>query len=141
LVSRRTLALVVALMAGGCEQPIDDGYDESSLSSDAGGPTVPDAGMMMMLQMCPDVEAAVFRPTCGEYGCHDPMTRQNGLDLASPGIADRIRFNVSTCNGLPLRQLIPNKLSPMPLCGARMPLGGALPQDLIDCVQRYIDAL
>jgi hypothetical protein len=69
------------------------------------------------------------------------MTRQNGLDLVSPGVADRIRTNISTCRGLPLRQLIPNKLSPMPLCGTRMPYGGSLPQDLIDCVDRYIDAL
>jgi hypothetical protein len=90
--------------------------------------------------MC-HAETDIFEKTCGTAGCHDAMTKQNGLDLASPGIAMRISTQVSTCMNIPLIQLIPNKLTATPACGATMPVGAPLTTDQVNCVDEYIKAL
>src|SRR4051812_5630981 len=68
-------------------------------------------------------ETDVLIKKCGIDTCHDPVTKQNGLDLASPGIAMRITTGTSTCMSIPLIQLLPNKLTATPACGATMPVG------------------
>src|SRR5262249_11183603 len=53
------------------------------------GPTVdPEAGAAA--GGCPDVPTQVFAARCGVAGCHSATGPSNGLDLASPNVADRI---------------------------------------------------
>lgn len=39
---------------------------------------------------------ADFRNSCGGSGCHGPSNGAAGLDLESPGLADRVSFRNAT---------------------------------------------
>jgi hypothetical protein len=99
---------------------------------------ISDADKQKFLGCQLDVETDIFEAKCGIAGCHDATTKQNNLDLQSPGIADRLKNGISTCMGDPLLDLIPNKLTATPKCGATMPVGNPLTTDEVKCVDEYI---
>jgi len=102
---------------------------------------IPEADKAKFLGCQLDVEADIFMPKCGIGSCHDTMTMQNGLDLQSAGIASRIKSQTSMCMGESLLQLIPQKLTATPPCGATMPVGSPLTTDEVKCVDDYISKL
>jgi hypothetical protein len=125
---QRVAAAAWFLALAGCPGRIDDADKEKFL--DAGS----DAGTACTL----NVETDILMPTCGTAGCHDATTMQNGLDLASPGIAMRISTQTSMCMGLSELQLIPKKLTATPPCGATMPITGPLTTEQANCIDAYI---
>ena len=97
---------------------------------------------------CADVPGQIFAPTCGGTGCHGPMSPQQGLDLASPGVAARVvGVHGKTCTGVladpanPGGSLLYTKVLPGVACGAQMPLARpVLPQADVDCIKIWIQA-
>lgn len=96
-----------------------------------------------------NVEAVVFgnsetasRSKCGLSGCHGPVMTQAGLDLVSPGVAQRLLTQKSTCGdgGIPLATFILEKSKANPSCGEAMPYGvtTGLSPDHFACLQQYI---
>jgi hypothetical protein len=78
---------------------------------------------------CGDVVARILVPSCGGTGCHSALAPQQGLDLVSPGVAERVvgatgkqclQLLVDPQN--PEQSLMYQKLLPKPMCGAQMPL-------------------
>jgi hypothetical protein len=103
---------------------------------------IPEADKAKFLGCQLDVETDIFQAKCGLSGCHDAMTMMNGLDLASPGVATRLKTQVSTmCMMLPELTLIPEKLTSSPPCGQTMPVGNPLTTDEVKCVDDYIAKL
>lgn len=116
--------------------------------------TVPDGGRgdggsdAAMSDPCGDVPARLFVPGCGGNGCHGAMAPQNGLDLVSPGIGQRVVGKPATgCVATladpknPESSLIYTKLLPNPPCGAQMPLARAPFSNAdIACVRAWIAA-
>lgn len=78
---------------------------------------------------CGDIVDRVFAPSCGDTGCHGAVAPQQGLDLVSPGLAQRV-VGVSGTGCVstladptnPEGSLLYKKLLPSPGCGAQMPL-------------------
>lgn len=101
---------------------------------------------------CPegtDVEADLMAARCGGSVCHGAEAPAAGLDLVSPGIAERMIDVPSTqesCGGAillvpgdPDASLLFEKLLPSPSCGAQMPLAQAAFDDgEIACVREWI---
>lgn len=98
-----------------------------------------------------DVEA-LLASTCTDAGCHASMNPANGLDLQSPGVADRINGQQSpVCSGEvvvvggdPASSYILDKLrGEQPAsCGVRMPSGKAPLSDAeIDAIADWIAGL
>ena len=85
-----------------------------------------------------NVEVDIFPSKCATAGCHDAVSHQNNLDLASAGVAQRIRTGISTCQSKPLSVHIPEKLTLMPPCGSSMPLGMPLDAPDVACIKQYI---
>jgi hypothetical protein len=95
----------------------------------------------------PGVVEKMFVSKCGT--CHGSDAPAADLDLVSPGLVMRvvgIRSTTEYCEGQMLvdtaepEHLILSKLTGDPVCGARMPLGGAaLAAADIECVRRWID--
>jgi hypothetical protein len=92
------------------------------------------------------VQSTIFEQKCAG-ACHGASSPAMGLDLVSPGLADRIANRTSdACGGLPL--VVPGdpatsyllaKLAPNPTCGEQMPAGGAaLSAEEYDCVSDWI---
>jgi hypothetical protein len=102
---------------------------------------IPDADKAKFLGCQLDVETDIFQAKCGLSGCHDAMSMMNGLDLASAGVATRIKTQTSMCMGEPLLELIPQKLTATPPCGQTMPVGNPLTTDEVKCVDDYIAKL
>jgi hypothetical protein len=79
---------------------------------------------------CPDIPG-LFAQTCTGTGCHNAMTKSQGLDLQSPNLAMRL-VGVSATEGpgllidpsAPSRSILYQKLSSPAPFGAQMPLGG-----------------
>ena len=84
---------------------------------------------------------------CGSSICHKlAKPLQGNLDLASPGVADRLRSQVSTCDGgsgKPLTSWILEKAKPSPSCGDAMPYGmtSGLSSADYKCLEKYIQSL
>lgn len=89
---------------------------------------------------CPDVEKALFVPSCGGVGCHESPGPANNLDLVSPGIPARIRAATSTCQAKPMGAFILEKVKPSPGCGGIMPLGATEPLGAFEvaCLEEYL---
>jgi hypothetical protein len=85
-----------------------------------------------------DVESQIFVPKCGTAGCHDAVSKMNGLDLVTPGVANRLRTGTSTCMGKSLLVHIPEKLTLNPPCGSPMPLGAPLMANEVACIKQYL---
>jgi len=94
---------------------------------------------------CPDVPTAVFETNCTTAGCHTSATKVQGLDLQSPGVAQRLVGVMATeGQGLlidpssPSSSVVYTKLTAMPPFGARMPLGSMLDDATVACVLAWI---
>lgn len=106
---------------------------------------------------CPpqfDVERDLFRRTCGQLSCHTggPSLAAAGLDLAAPGMGQRLLTHVSTECGeqrvldpdVPLEDsfLIEKLDEDQPSCGDRMPLGRPpLTRTERVCLEAYLRTL
>ena len=121
-------ALGALSLLTGCPGKLDDIerflVDSAALDDAGNGSAVPDD-----TGACGDVIARIFVPSCGDTACHSATAPQQGLDLASPGVAMRV-VNVSgrVCMSTladpknPEASLLYTKLLPKPTCGAQMPL-------------------
>jgi hypothetical protein len=93
---------------------------------------------------CPDVPT-LFAKTCGTTGCHDATTKIESLDLVSPGLASRL-VGVPSVEGVgllidpstPSKSVLYTKLLPNVPFGARMPAGGSLDANTIQCALAWI---
>lgn len=79
---------------------------------------------------CPDMETEYLPRNCSTTGCHASDRPAAGLDLQSPGLAERLVDAESTgCGGVlvpsdvPMSGLFRRKLEAAPACGSSMPLG------------------
>lgn len=141
------LAVALAALLGGAACPgklhdkerflvdaaaLPTGGDDGALGDDGGG--------------CGDVVARIFVPRCGGGGCHGPTAPQQGLDLASPGVAARVVGVASVSCGVtladpadPSNSFLYTKLQAKPPCGSQMPLA-QLPLSAADaaCVLAWI---
>jgi hypothetical protein len=123
-------AVAALTLLTGCPGKLEDEarflVDAGSLDAgDTGAPSEAGAGM----GACGDVPTRIFLPTCGGTGCHGASAPQQGLDLASPGVATRvIGVSAMVCSGKladpanPSSSLLYTKLAPTQSCGAPMPL-------------------
>ncbi|HEY5372943.1 MAG TPA: hypothetical protein VIK01_04620 [Polyangiaceae bacterium] len=109
--------------AGNLDEP------DTAMPSEAGVGMPSEAGVGMGMGACGDVPTRIFVPTCGGTGCHSVTAPQQGLDLASPGVAARVvGVAAKVCSGTladpanPAGSLIYTKLAPTQSCGAPMPL-------------------
>lgn len=99
-----------------------------------------------------DVQTEIFGTPetpakCGLGGCHGAVggaiAPASGLDLVSPGVEARLVGVTGVCMGLLIdpadieNSLMIRKLHPSPGCGQRMPFGGMLTDDEIDCVTEW----
>ncbi len=86
-----------------------------------------------------NAETDIFQAKCGGSGCHSPpATVANGLDLTSPGVADRLT-GPSMCMGQPLKTYMLTKVNGTPPCGATMPLTGSpLSAAELQCLTDYL---
>lgn len=135
------LALLLAACAAELENParfVDGGADRDAAA--AGGD-------------CPegtDVETELLAERCAGSVCHSAgESAAAGLDLVSPGVAERLVGVASTseaCGGAvlvvagdPDASLLVDKLLPSPSCGGTMPLGQTPFTDSeITCVRDWI---
>lgn len=93
----------------------------------------------------------VFRPRCGIQGCHAQPNAQSDLDLFTGGVAERLISVTSTTDvcmgrtmvvpGDPAQSLIYTKMAGTPPCGIPMPPGTPLPQEEVEAVRLWIEAL
>jgi hypothetical protein len=103
------------------------------------------------LVACDDRIHELFTKTCSTAGCHTGEQPAQGLDLASPGVEERLVGVTPTgagCSGVlvdtanPTQSLLYLKLTDLPPCGVPMPFGGKRlgPRDL-ECVRSWIASL
>lgn len=135
---RRAILCLSALLVTGCPGSIDDPAPFVAARAEADAPA-----------RCPDgvsVRALLGR-RCATTGCHDAVTRLIDLDLASPGVAERLLGQrAGTCGGRiladpndPDRSVLLLKVRPAPPCGDRMPLDDApFSREEIACVRAWI---
>ena len=139
--ARVALFALAASLVTGCAGLLGDPAPYIAARLDATAPSTPKCAAGV------SVTADLFAPRCATAGCHDPVSRAAGLDLASPGVAARVIGGRSTrCAGLPLADpfdpdgsLLLLKLVAEPPCGDRMPLRGpALSAAEVECVRDWI---
>lgn len=150
-------AVMVQLLAG-CAGSLDpaafeDGGGGSSpaMGSSASGSTAgaSSSASSSSAGCASSVPTTIFVPTCGASGCHNAASKQEGLDLTSPGLASRLvdvreaeqpslnLFLVSSAQ--PDQSVLLTKLGASVPYGAQMPLGGApLTAQQIACVRSWI---
>ncbi len=96
---------------------------------------------------CADVPSVTFAQSCALAGCHDSMTKTEGLDLQSPGVAARL-VGVMAVEGPgllidptnPSQSVVYEKLTATPPFGLRMPTTMALDDATIQCVLSWVTA-
>lgn len=91
----------------------------------------------------------LFERSCDGAACHGAQAPRANLDLVSPGLDQRLFHELGTADcderklvfpGRPEDSLIYIKVSESePFCGARMPVGSALPAEDIACIRSYIE--
>lgn len=137
-----TWLLGAALMLVGCPGTL---ADKERFLVDAGVSMEPDADIP---GACGDVVTRIFLPKCGGTGCHGALAPQQGLDLASPGVAARVVGIPATgCAATlanpadPASSFLYTKLAVKPPCGAQMPLAQPpLSSDDAACILSWIAA-
>ncbi len=141
---RSAPALALLLASAACPGTLADPAAWEAATTDAGAPAGSDAGTTAP---CPDIPST-FVTSCGTAGCHDATTKQEGLDLASPGLASRL-VGVSALEGAgllidpttPAHSVVYTKLLADPPFGARMPSATmALDAATIQCVLTWVSA-
>jgi hypothetical protein len=129
------VSCLIALLVSACAAPLEDPERFT------GGGDCP-AGV--------SVETDVFAVRCAGSICHSPGDEPaGGLDLVSPGVADRIAGvdspncagEVLAVPGDPDASLIVRKLGDSPPCGDRMPLVGDLQPGDAACIRDFIEDL
>lgn len=100
-------------------------------------------------QVAPCNVYALFERSCDGAACHGAEAPRANLDLVSPGVDQRLFHELGTADcdqrklvfpGRPEDSLLYVKVSESdPFCGARMPVGKALPAEDIACIKSYID--
>jgi hypothetical protein len=98
-----------------------------------------------------NVPEMIIAPRCGQAaGCHNEMSPAQGLDLVSPGVAQRLVgvTNMGGCRVRPLVMaedrtgaglLIDKLRGSVANCGAQMPSGGtAFTRQEVDCVRAWV---
>lgn len=139
---RRTNLILAALPLSLSISCAVEGYGDSGSGSSAG----PDASSAT----CTPATAAatVIAPNCGS--CHGAAAPAAGLDLASPGLGDRIAgLASSTCAdhivvvaGDPAGSFLMEKLGAAPSCGDPMPKGlPSLSAEELACIEGWISGL
>jgi hypothetical protein len=91
---------------------------------------------------------ALMEAKCGSVGCHADIQTAAGVDLVSDDLEGRLPEREGQCDvnlplvvpGNPEGSMLYVKLT-APTCGAKMPVGGTLSQDEIDCVANWIKGL
>lgn len=144
----RALALLAVLGActagegpAGASTPTDAGLARGD-GAVGGGPCLTEA----------DVAAAVFAPSCAGSACHDARRPKAGLDLATPGIAERLRDVRSIHDacaerlllvpGDPAASFLVDKvLGRQGSCGDPMPELGNLAPAQRQCLAEWVAAL
>ena len=139
----------IAACPGSLENPGRFIGDAGMMVTDTGTVAVPDAG-----PDCATIAQAYLSDTsptgCARAGCHATMSPSADLDLESPDLAGRLQIasQTTTCNGLlfidlanPRESLLYSKLTTVPPCGQRMPLGGSVPAQELECVGQWLDSL
>lgn len=91
----------------------------------------------------------LFERSCDGAACHGADAPRANLDLISPGVDQRLFHELGTADcderklvfpGRPEDSLLYVKVSESePFCGARMPVGSALPAEDIACIKEYIE--
>lgn len=137
---RLFVALLSALSFAGCPGKLDN-WQQFVGGGEGGVPTcsIPAAS----------VELQLIRPRCATAGCHNRAEHQGNLDLVSPGIAERVVGQASTCAGKLLvdpanraQSYILEKLGASPTCGRQMPMGtDPFSADELACVRLWINTL
>lgn len=94
-----------------------------------------------------DAPSVVFAGTCATAGCHTKADAPSSgdLDLQSPDIVGRLK-NKKSKGGAPLlinstapeQSSLYTKLKAPPPFGSKMPLGGTLPADKVECVLTWL---
>ena len=95
-----------------------------------------------------DVDALLSSNTCSSGGCHSSASRASGLDLQSSDVLSRLVNVDSTCSGTKLLSgpttgfFLEKLLQASPKCngvqqGSRMPLGPALSDEQLTCIQEW----
>ncbi len=92
----------------------------------------------------------ILAESCGTTGCHDDSSQaQAGLDLVSPGVAQRV-VGISAiaigCTDQTLvvagdpenSYLLDKILNEVTICGLQMPIVGALGQEEVDVIRDWI---
>jgi hypothetical protein len=101
---------------------------------------------------CPDfvdLQTEFIAPTCGTAFCHDSDIPIAGLDLVSPGVAERVVDEPDRSENCTLvdsadiaNSLMILSLEDAPPCSLRMPFGGQpLPDDEKACVEVWVEQL
>ncbi len=92
----------------------------------------------------------VFAESCGTTGCHDDSSQaQAGLDLISPGVADRVvdvnaiglgcTEDILVVAGDPNTSYLLEKVLNTPgICGLQMPIIGTLSADDVEVLRQWI---
>jgi predicted CxxxxCH...CXXCH cytochrome family protein len=132
--------MYVFIALAGCAAPLDDPA------------RFLDGGLASEVSCESDVESEILAARCGGSVCHsDGEQRAAGLDLVTPGVAERVA-NVAASSGCegnmlavpgdPGASLLYTKLLEAPPCGGRMPLAqDPLSDDDIDCVRGWIQEM
>jgi hypothetical protein len=136
---RSALASSLAALAAACAAPLDDPA------------RFLDGGVVSGASCEVDVENDVLAARCGGAVCHSAGDQKAaGLDLVTPGVAERVANiasaspecggNMLVAPGDPSGSLLYRKVAEdQPPCGSRMPLAqDPLSDDDIACVQSWI---
>ena len=133
---RLAMAITCALALAACS---DDG--------NSGGPrVVPGPPCPTDLEQ---VSSQVFQPGCIDAGCHGSGDRAGGLDLEATALELELFGRESALCGGETRviagdgesSLLVMKLRGSTDCGTRMPIGGILAGETVDCIAAWIDQL
>jgi hypothetical protein len=147
------LQLLVLAVAGfcavGCPGKLDNPGDFSNPLGDGGGSGGSGGSSGVRCNIDPSqVPAQIFQPSCATSACHDASNPAGELDMVSPDLTSRlIDVPSSQCpqynridRAAPESSLLIDKLvKAVPVCGDRMPFGGTLPPDQIQCVRDWIN--
>lgn len=149
--ARALLLMSVMALSGGCgagrlQDP--ERFTNGGTEND-GGTTIPDGGGGGTGGTCTiDVDALLAGNTCSSGSCHSSTTKSAGLDLQSPNIKARLVNVDSTCPNTKLLSgpttgfFLEKLLQASPKCngvqqGSRMPLGPALSNEQLTCIQEW----
>jgi hypothetical protein len=146
--SRWAVALPLVVLCTGCPGTLANPAWADIGEADAAPPSTPstmsDAGPDSVAP-CADVPSVTFADSCALGGCHDSVSKVNGLDLQSPGLAARL-VGVMAVGGPgllidptnPAESVVYTKLTATPPFGSRMPAAMGLDDGTIQCVLGWV---